>query len=354
MGAPVQASLASHCVNECGGPAGSPAGIIHAVTPPAGGNGPSDANTPYDGGQPAPGPGARRRIALAVNPAASFGRTSSAGDEAARIFTAAGLDVVVLRRDSYAALRTAVDETLASGVDALVVVGGDGMVHLGVNALAGLDVPLGIMPAGTGNDVARLLDLPLHDTVAASARVLTALGSGGRRIDAGRITAGGKTTWFAGVVSAGFDAAVNERANSWRWPRGKSRYNLAMLRELGSFRAIDYTVTADGETWRQGAMLISVANGRSIGGGMRITPDALPDDGLLELFIVKPLSRPGFLAVFPKVFSGRHIGHPAVEIRRVRKVRLEADNVVAYADGERIARLPLDIDVVPGALRVLA
>ncbi|MBB6403883.1 YegS/Rv2252/BmrU family lipid kinase [Arthrobacter sp. AZCC_0090] len=319
----------------------SPAGPNHPLDLPSAGS---------DGLNGSP----RRSVVLAVNPAAAFGRHVLAGDEAARCLRAAGLDVVVLRRNSMDALGEAVDEALQAGTEALVVVGGDGMVHLGVNSLAGTGLPLGIVPVGTGNDVARMLGLPLQDVAASCARVISALDGGGRVLDAGRITAGGRTTWFAGAVSAGFDAAVNERANSWRWPRGAFRYTLAMLRELGSFRAINYTVTADGASSREGAMLISVANGQSIGGGMRIVPDAAPDDGLLDLFIVKPLSRLAFLAVFPKVFSGRHTTHPAVEIRRVRSVRLTADNVVAYADGERIGFLPLDIDVVPGALRVLA
>lgn len=299
------------------------------------------------------------KIALAVNPRASFGRGQHAGREAAACLRAAGAQVLELCEDSYDALARAVDKALADGVDALVVVGGDGMVHLGVNALAGSgaafgETPLGIIPSGTGNDMARALGLPRHDIPAAAARVLAALPAGGRLIDAGRVSSAGKTHWFAGVVSAGFDAAVNERANNWRRPRGQARYNLAMLRELATFRAIDYTVTADGERWQQGAMLISVANGQSIGGGMKVAPDAVLDDGYLDLFIVRPLSRAGFLAVFPKVFSGRHVAHPAVELRRVRRVELEARGVVAYADGERIGPLPLTIDVVPGALRVLA
>ena len=197
--------------------------------------------------------------------------------------------------------------------------------------------------------------VPVHDIPGACAAVLAALAAGGRMIDAGRASSDGTFRWFAGVVSAGFDAAVNERANAWRWPRGKARYHLAMLRELASFRAINYTVTADGETWRQGAMLISVANGRSIGGGMKATPDAVLDDGYLDLFIVGPLSRTGLLAgLSGGVYSGGHLGHPAVHIRRVRKVELSAENVVAYADGERIGPLPLTIEVVPGAIRVLA
>lgn len=298
-------------------------------------------------------------LAVAVNPRASFGRGQHAGTEAATCLRASGAEVLLLCEDSYAALAEAVDKVLAAGVDALVVVGGDGMVHLGINALAGSgapfgSVPLGIIPTGTGNDTARALGLPRHSVPAACERMLASLAAGGRLVDVGRASSGGVSRWFAGVVSAGFDAAVNERANSWRWPRGKARYNLAMLRELASFRPINYTVTADGDSWQQGAMLISVANGQSIGGGMKVTPDAVLDDGWLDLFIVGPLSRLGLLAVFPKVFSGGHIGHPAVYIRRVRRVELTAENMVAYADGERIGPLPLSIEVVPGAIRVLA
>lgn len=313
------------------------------------------------------------KIALAVNPRASFGRGRHAGGAAAECFRASGAEVELLCEDSYAALAARVADAVAGGVDALVVVGGDGMVHLGVNALAAVPAvagadgrapsaaagtaagtPLGIIPTGTGNDLARMLELPRHDIPAAVERVLAALGSGGRRIDAGRAVSAGRTHWFAGVLSAGFDAAVNERANAWRWPRGQSRYNLAMLRELAGFTAIDYTLTVDGERRRQGAMLVSVANGRSMGGGMAIAPEASLEDGLLDLFVVHPLSRAALLAVFPKVFTGRHVGHPAVELRRVRRVVLEGDGVVAYADGERLGPLPLTIDVVPGALRVLA
>lgn len=297
-------------------------------------------------------------IAVAVNPRASFGRGRHAGKEAAAHFRTAGADVLLLCEESYSELAQAVEGALASGADALVVVGGDGMVHLGLNALAGAGdggrVPLGIIPTGTGNDMARALGLPLRNLQAACERVLQSLADGGRMIDAGRITAGGTSCWFAGAVSAGFDAAVNERANDWRWPRGKIRYQLAMLRELASFRAIEYTVTADGERWRQRAMLISVANGQSIGGGMKIVPEAVLDDGHLDLFVVSRLSRAGLLAVFPKVFSGRHVGHPAVHIRRVRTVELAASNIVAYADGERIGALPMTIEVVPRAVCILA
>lgn len=302
------------------------------------------------------------RIAVAVNPQASFGKQHSAGAVAIHQFRSAGEDVLELRAESGVRLEQEVRAALSAGIDALVLVGGDGLVHLAVNVLAGSEwarVPLGIVPSGTGNDTARALGIPLNDVPAACSRITSAMVAGGRPMDLGRVTGDGPPRYFAGVVSAGFDAAVTARANAWRWPRGRSRYNLAMVRELATFRAIDYTVTDftasdDGDTWRQGAMLISVANGQSIGGGMRITPAARIDDGLLDLFIVKPLSRGAFLAVFPKVFSGRHLGHPAVEIRQVRKVRISAANINAYADGESIGALPLTIEVAPDAVRVLA
>ncbi|HYH76855.1 MAG TPA: diacylglycerol kinase family protein [Arthrobacter sp.] len=304
------------------------------------------------------------RIAVAINARASSGSRLRAGAEVVDYFRAAGMDVLELRESSFARLGSAVDRALAASVDALVVVGGDGMVHLAVNALAGSGglgsrVPLGIVRTGTGNDAARTLALPLNDVEAACRRITAGMAAGGRPVDLGRISADAGTRWFAGALSAGFDASVNDRGNRWRWPRGKARYNLAMLRELATFRAIEYTVTDytetdDGVSWQQRAMLISIANGQSIGGGMRITPDARLDDGMLDLFVVSPLSRARFLAVFPKVFTGRHVGHPAVEIRQVRKVRLSARNVTAYADGERIGPLPLTVEVDPGAVRILA
>jgi diacylglycerol kinase (ATP) len=146
---------------------------------------------------------------------------------------------------------------------------------------------------------------------------------------------------------------VNERANHWSWPRGQARYNLAMLRELPVFRPIPYVVEVDGVRHDTEAMLVVVGNGASYGGGMRVTPDALLDDGLADVLILHRISIPAFLRVFPQVYRGTHVTHPAVEIVRGRRVRLEAPGIVAYADGERFAPLPLDLEVVPGALTVL-
>ncbi len=294
------------------------------------------------------------RIAVAINAFASFGRRRDVGPKVVAALRELGHDVTELTEVDIERLRREVQATIAGGVDLLVVVGGDGMVSLGVNELAGTSLPLAIVPCGTGNDFARGLGLPLEDTEAAIRHLLAAITRPPRAIDAVLVRHGDLTSWYVGVLSAGFDANVNERANRMRRPRGKSRYTLAMLRELATFRPIPYRVTVDGVPRDLSAMLISVANNTSMGGGMLIAPDAVIDDGLLDLFIVKPLSRLGLLRVFPKVFSGTHTHLPQVELTRCRSVRIEGPGVIAYADGERVGPLPVQVDVKPGALLICA
>ena len=292
-----------------------------------------------------------RRIAIAVNPTSGGGRGRQLGAEVAERLATGGSEIVDLTSENAAEALDRARSAVASGLDALVVVGGDGMVNLGVNAVAGTDVPLGVVAAGTGNDVATTLGLPLRDAAAAAAVVEAGRV---RRIDAVRGTSvGGAPRWFVGVLCGGFDAVVNERANGWSWPRGRMRYNLAIARELPVFRPLPYEIELDGETWRTDAVLVAVGNGTSYGGGMRITPDASYDDGLLDVLVAGPLSVPALVRVFPRVFDGSHIDHPAVTVRRARRVRLSTPGVVAYADGERFGELPVDLEVVPGALGVL-
>jgi len=302
----------------------------------------------------------RRRVAIAVNPTSGRGRGRRCAAEVAARLLATGCELVDAGGESAAEALDRARSAVASGVDALVVVGGDGMVHLGVNAVAGTDVPLGVVPAGTGNDVATTLGLPVRDPAAAADVVTAGLRPGAaparvRRIDAVRGTSagGGPPRWFAGVLCGGFDAVVNERANGWAWPRGRMRYNLAIARELPVFRPLPYEIELDGETWRTEAVLVAVGNGTSYGGGMRITPDASLDDGLVDVLVAGPLSKAALVRVFPRVFHGSHVHHPAVTVRRARRVRLSTAGVVAYADGERFGELPVELEVVPGALRVL-
>ncbi len=292
-----------------------------------------------------------RRIGLIVNPTADKGRGAALGRDVAEQLRSRGHEVIDLSSETADGARASALTGIAAGLDVLAVTGGDGTVNLGVNLCAGTDTVLAIVAAGTGNDIARGLELPVHDAVAAAEVIANGRV---RVIDAGRHTDGqGVQHWFAGVLGAGFDSLVNERANTWGWPKGRMRYNLAIARELPVFKPIPYVVEVDGVRHSTQAMLVAVGNGQSYGGGMRVCPEASFDDGLFDILIVHQISTFEFLKVFPKVFSGKHVGHPAVEILRGRQVWLEATGIVSYADGERFAALPMGAEIVPAALHVL-
>jgi diacylglycerol kinase (ATP) len=293
-----------------------------------------------------------KRVGLVVNPTSGKNRGMALGLEVAARLRAAGHEVVDLSDETYAAARDRALGAIAQGLDVLAVVGGDGMTHLGVNLAAETKTTLAVIGAGTGNDVARGLGLPVHDPVRAADLVTTGVE---RTIDAVRwVDDHGERHWYAGVLGAGFDSLVNERANTWPWPKGKMRYNLAILRELPLFKAIPYAITIDGQRLETRAMLVVVANGPSYGGGMRVAPHASFHDGLVDVMVLHEISTVEFLKVFPKVFKGNHITHPAVQIVKGRQVTLEADGIIAYADGERFAPLPLTLETVPAAVTVLA
>lgn len=294
------------------------------------------------------------RLGVIVNPTAGRGVGKVEGAKAIDLFKAAGIDVVDLTgtdmNEANANARHAIND---KQVDGIVVVGGDGIAHLGVNLCAGTDLPLGMIGAGTGNDLARSIGMPLNDT-AGSVDIILAHLNDPRTVDAVKAHTSTGEFWFFGTISAGFDALVNQRANRWRWPKGPSRYTLAMLAELASFKPIHYEATIDGEHRSFQAMLCAVANSESFGGGMRVAPNAIIDDGLLELFIVHSISRPEFIKVFPKVFTGEHIHHPAVEIIQAKQVKISSGNMPAYSDGEAVGHSPVSAQIMPGSLRVFA
>lgn len=288
-----------------------------------------------------------REIALLTNPSAGKGAGSRTAAIALPRLREAGFRVRELQGGDGPEALALAQKAVADGVESLVVVGGDGMVHMAVQALAGTEVNLGIIPAGTGNDVARYLDIPRKDPQAAADIVV---GSHVRTIDLAK--AGG--SYFVTVLAAGFDSKVNERANHMRWPKGQMRYNLATLAELRVFEPLHYTLEMDGEVHRLDAMLVAVGNGPSFGGGLRITHGADLEDGMLDVVIIKPMSKVELVKTYPKLYYGGHVHHPSYEHHRVRSVTLAAPGVVAYADGERLGALPLTVEVAPRALRVLA
>ncbi|MEU6946388.1 diacylglycerol kinase [Streptomyces sp. NPDC046316] len=293
-----------------------------------------------------------REITLFVNPTAGRGRGAHAAQPAAQAFRDAGFTVrTLLGTDADDALRRA-REAVADGTGALVAVGGDGMISLALHAVAGTRTPLGVVAVGTGNDFARALGLPLRDPSAAGRLAAELLkGGGGRDIDLGRVG----DRWFGTVLASGFDSRVNDRGNRMRLPVGRFRYDLAMIAELAAFRPVPYRLTFDDGTERQvEATLVAVGNGTSYGGGMRICAGARMDDGLFDVTVVGDCSRTTLIKVFPRVYRGTHLDHPAVTVHRVRSLTLDAPGITGYADGEPLGPLPLTAVCVPGALRVLA
>ena len=295
-----------------------------------------------------------RHLVVAMNPRASFGKNEDAGHEVARLLASAGHDVIALRENDYPALQNATRDVLRPE-SVLVVVGGDGMVHLGAHLAREKNVPLGLIPAGTGTDLARHLQLPLGSIPLATEHLIQALEGAPQRIDLGVATSPqGVEHPFACVFSAGFDALVNERANRLRFVRGRHRYTVALLIELAKLRPITYTLTIDGVEETGSYLLVAVANSQSFGGGMKVTPDASLVDGMLDVFTLDPLSRLAFLRIYPRVFNGLHVSDPRVHIRQARSVSVESDGIVAYADGERLEALPLQVSIEPARLAVYA
>ena len=137
------------------------------------------------------------------------------------------------------------------------------------------------------------------------------------------------------------------------WPKGQMRYNIATLAELRVFKPLPYTLQLDDRQVQLEAMLVAVGNGESFGGGLRITHGASLDDGWLDVVIIKTMSKLDLVRTYPQLFSGKHTRHQQYEHHRVRSVTVAAPGIVGYADGERIAALPLTVDVAPLALKVL-
>lgn len=285
------------------------------------------------------------RLTLLTNPTAGKGRGARVRPAVARRLRDAGYDVEDLVAPGAEEALELARSRVSDDARALVVNGGDGMVHLAAQAVAGTGTRLGIIPTGTGNDVARYLGLPRTDPLAAAERVVAGRT---RTLDLAR----SGDRWFVTVLAAGFDAVVNERANRMTWPKGQMRYNLATLSELRTLSPIPYTLELDGRTVRVDAVTVAVANGPSFGGGLRIAEAASVDDGLLDVVVIGPISRRRLVALYPRLFNGTIDRAPEYEVHRARSVTVAAPGITAYADGERFGALPLTVACVPGALTV--
>ena len=288
-------------------------------------------------------------IALVVNPAAGKGRAQRLLPQVAGLFRDTGHPLDILLSRDVDEARVMATEAVAAGVGTLVVMGGDGMMHLGINVVAARPgrSNLGLIPAGTGNDLCRGLGLDVRDPVAAA----QAIASGPPRpIDVLAVN----DSFVGGVVATGFDAGVNARANAMPRPKGSLRYAVAALVELQAFAPLPYRLVVDDEPRELDAMLVAVGNSAYYGGGMQICPDADPTDGQLDLTIVHEASRAKLLRLLPEMFSGRFVRDSCVERLRARTVRVERPDLAGYGVGEPLPPGPLDIAVRPGLLCVYA
>ncbi|WP_166909776.1 diacylglycerol kinase [Mycobacterium sp. DL440] len=280
------------------------------------------------------------------------GNAPHAAERAVAQLQRRGIDVCAIVGTDAAHARRLVGEALDRGTDALVVVGGDGVISLALQALAQGDVPLGIVPAGTGNDHAREYRLPTGDPEAAADVIAD---GHTETVDLGRIEdVSGAVKWFGTVMAAGFDSLVSDRTNRMRWPHGRMRYNVAMVAEISKLRLLPFRLTFDdGPEIRTDLTLAAFGNTRSYGGGMLICPGADHSDGLLDVTMITSASRTRLVRLFPTVFKGTHVDLDEVTTKRAKTIHVECPGINAYADGDFALPLPVTVSAVPGALRLL-
>ncbi|WP_341974633.1 YegS/Rv2252/BmrU family lipid kinase [Microbacterium sp. LWO13-1.2] len=290
-------------------------------------------------------------IAVLSNPFAGKGRGRREADAAVAHLRAGGAEVKVYTGDSAASSLVLAAQALGANPRVLVVVGGDGTLSGILDLVCAASVPVALVPAGTGNDLARALGLPRHDPIAAAELARTGVR---RAVDVGTIRTAERTASFLTIAALGFDAKVSDRTNRLRWPHGALRYYVALLIELARLRPMEFSVGFDGSAPTNAAgTLIAVGNTASYGGGMPVCAGAAPDDGMLDVVRVAPLSRIRLLTLFPLLLRGTHFTRPEVRHDRVREVTVSAPGLVVYADGERIGEDACTISVRPAALTVM-
>jgi diacylglycerol kinase (ATP) len=292
-----------------------------------------------------------RRIGVLVNPSAGKGKASGSVRTVIGSLQERGDRVLPIQGDSAEHAKQLVRHAVEEGLDILVALGGDGTVHLALQAVAGTQTPLAIVPQGTGNDGAAALGLELHNPRKAAEAILE---GEIRTFDVGHVvTAEGNEAYFLCVLSTGFDSLVNDRANRMTRPSGDLRYVVALLAELRSFEPIQYTIDIDGVARERPGMIAAFANATSFGGGMKVAPNADMHDGLLDMIWVDPISRGKLIRLFPSLYPGKHIKRAEVHESRVRSARVAAEGAIAFADGEWIGTLPLTVTCVPDGVRIV-
>lgn len=288
------------------------------------------------------------RVALLTNPAAGKGKAVAASEAATKAFYKYGVDVVRISGSSPEASRELAREMIADdSIDALVACGGDGLIGLALQEQAGSDTPLGIIPAGTGNDHAREYKIPLDPRRAAK----TVVEGFTTRTDLGIMrTDDGQERYFGTIACAGFDSLVTDRTNRIPWPSGQPRYVLAIAIEFLNFHSLPTRIVFDDEEIFEGDVtLCAIGNTRTYGGGMQVCPDADHYDGLFDITVATKMTRRKAALNVGKIFSGDFEDLPEARQYRARKVRVEMPGINAYADGDKYFPSPIECEIVPGA-----
>jgi len=284
---------------------------------------------------------------LVANETAGKGKALQLANQFTDLLSQANQEFTLINEKSYEKTIEKLKAELSTNFySKLIAVGGDGLVNLCLQHLAQSGLTLGVIPAGTGNDFARAVGvnkMSMNELFNLFTRTDPV------KIDLGHVKSSTAEKWFVQVLSTGFDAEVNSRANKIKWPRGKSKYTIATVRTLARFKPINYKIDIDSRKFDQSAMLFTIANGETYGGGMRICPGASNLDGIFEILLVRPVSRFVLLTIFPKVFKGNHIPHQKIDTYRAKVVTISAPTS-AYADGEYVAHLPITVTNVGNAL----
>jgi diacylglycerol kinase (ATP) len=297
-----------------------------------------------------PAPEETGSVVVIANPTAGGGKAGKLIGKVDSLLRALRVEHEIRVSESPGDMEASARAAGEGGARVVAVLGGDGTISCAANGLMGTGAALAVLPAGTGDDFARTLGArPL----AAAARLLANPKT--RRIDAVRVTNADGVRHFVNVAGAGFDSEVNETANGMSARLGGTgTYLAALLKTLSRFTPARFDVEVDGRAWSGDAMLAVIGNALSYGGGMKVTPDALLDDGLMDVCVIEALSKPAFLRAFPRVFMGSHTRHPKVMMLQGSRVEIGANRPLQiYADGERVGALPAIFETVPDALSVV-
>jgi len=284
-----------------------------------------------------------RTVHLLVSPEAGRGKAADALDIVRATLADEGIEVVDITGTSAAESSQAATRAVAEGAERVITVGGDGIVHLALQAVAGTATALGVVPVGTGNDFAGGLGLTTDPAAATRVALGTTVATDALRVG---------EHWVASVATAGFSGDVNERANGMRYPRGASRYTVATLLELPRLQNRSVRLTIDGVVHDYDAAMLAFANTRDFGGGMQICPEANPTDGLVDVTVVADIGRIELLRFFRLVFDGRHLSHPKVHTHRGAEISVEADGLALWGDGEPLNTSPATCQAVSGAVQL--